>query len=82
MTTNFQDPTLRAIVAPTDFLFGMMRMFQTRGAATREQLHIVRTLNEALGLLGVVSPQFQRTDGAVMGSAPYYQDLSAGLPGT
>ena len=32
--------------------------------ATREQLHIVRTLNEALGLLGVASPQFHRTNAA------------------
>ena len=64
MAPNFQDPALRAVVAPTDFLFGMARMFQSRGAATREQLCIVRSLNEALGLLGVASPQFQRTETA------------------
>lgn len=61
---NFEDPTVRAIVAPNDFLFGIARMLQSRGSATREQLHIVRTLSEALILLGGASPQFQRTEAA------------------
>jgi hypothetical protein len=60
----FPDPTLRAIVAPTEALFGLMRMFHSRGADTREQLHIVRNLNEALLLFAVLSPQFQRTETA------------------
>lgn len=64
MPPNIQDPALRAVVAPTDLLFGMARMFQSRGADTRKQLHIVRTLNEALGLLGIASPQFQRIEAA------------------
>lgn len=29
---NFDDPTLRAVVAPTDLLFGMSRMFQLLGS--------------------------------------------------
>ena len=64
MPPNFEDPTIRAVVAPIDFVFGIARMFQSRGAATREQLYVVRTLNEALVLLGVASPQFQRTETA------------------
>ena len=64
MPGNFEDPTLRAVVAPNDSLFGMFRVLQSRGAATREQLHIVRTFNEALALLGIVSPQFHRTETA------------------
>jgi hypothetical protein len=64
MPPNFEDPTIRAAVAPTDFLFGIARMFQAHGAATREQLHIVRTLNEALVLLDVASPHFHRTSAA------------------
>ena|SRR5579871_639872 len=64
MPPNFEDPTIRAAVAPTDFLFGIARMFQAHGAATRKQLYIVRTLNEALVLLGVESPQFHRTSAA------------------
>jgi len=59
MPANFEDPTIRAAVAPTDFLFGIARMFQLRGAATRNHLRVVRTLNEAFVLLGVASPQFQ-----------------------
>ncbi len=64
LPTIFEDPTLRAVIAPTDFLFGMARMFQIRGSETREQLHVVRTLKEALVLLGVSSPQFRRADAA------------------
>ena len=64
MPGNFEDPTVRAIVAPNDFLFGMFRVLQSRGAATREQLHIVRTFNEALTVLGVISPQFHRIEAA------------------
>ena len=60
----FEDPTLREVIAPTDFLFEMARMFQIRGSETREQLHVVRTINEALVLLGVSSPEFLRTDAA------------------
>jgi hypothetical protein len=61
---NFDDPTLRAVVAPTDLMYGMARMFQTEGSYTREQLHIVRALDEALTLLGAVVPQFKRWDAA------------------
>ena len=57
---NFTDPTLRAVVAPTDFLFGMARMFQIRGSETREELHIVRTLGEALTLLDAEEAQFHK----------------------
>lgn len=57
---NFDDPTLRAVVAPTDHLFAMSRMFQQVGSETRQQLHVVRTLNEALSLLGASDAQFHR----------------------
>jgi hypothetical protein len=60
----FEDPTLRAVIAPTDLLFGMARMFQIRGSETREELYVVRTLNEALALLGVSSPHFLQADAA------------------
>jgi hypothetical protein len=61
---NFPDPTFKAIVAPTDFLFGMMRMFQIGGSETRQQLHVVRTLNEALTLLGAEDAQFNELEAA------------------
>lgn len=57
---NFVDPTLRAIIAPTDFLFGMARMFQIVGAETRRALHVVRTMDEALTLLDARGAQFHR----------------------
>jgi len=61
---NFADPTLRAVVAPTDHLFAMARMFQFIGFETREQLHVVRTLDEALTLLGAEDAQFHRPGAA------------------
>ena len=61
---NFEDPTLRAVVAPTDHLFAMARMFQLIGRETREQLLVVRTLGEALALLGAEDAQFHRAETA------------------
>ncbi len=48
---------MRVIVAPQDFLFGMMRMLQLLSEA-RPELHVVRTMDEAYRLLLVESPQF------------------------
>jgi hypothetical protein len=61
---NIVDPILRAVVAPTDLLFGMSRMFQIIGSETREQLHIVRTLDEALTLLNAKAARFHRLEAA------------------
>jgi hypothetical protein len=61
---NFDDPTLRAVVAPTDLLFGMSRMFQLLGSETREELHVVRTLDEALRLLNAKEARFHRLEAA------------------
>jgi hypothetical protein len=61
---NFPDPTLRAVVAPTDILFGMARMFQFLGSETREELHIVRTLHEVLTMLDVKESQFRKLETA------------------
>lgn len=49
---------MRVIVAPQDFLFGMMRMLQILSENTRPDLHVVRTLGEAYRLLLVESPEF------------------------
>jgi len=46
------------IVAPTDAIYGMSRMFQMLADRTRPNLHIVHTMDEAYALLGVKSPQF------------------------
>jgi len=61
---NFVDPTLRAVVAPTDFLFGMARMFQIAGSDTRKELLIVRTLNEALTKLNAKDAHFHKHEAA------------------
>lgn len=50
---------LRCIVAPTDKVFGLARMFELHGEETRINLHVVRTLKEALAILGVVEPKFE-----------------------
>jgi hypothetical protein len=61
---NFVDPTLRAVVAPTDFLFGMARMFQITGSDTRRGLLIVRTLSEALSALNFKDVHFRKHEAA------------------
>jgi len=60
MAPILPDPHPRCIVAPSDFLYGMMRMFQMLSRKGREQLHIVRTMTEAYEVLGIkAEPAFQ-----------------------
>jgi len=49
----------RVIVAPATVAFGLFRMFQIVGAPTRPLLRVVRTMDEALAVLGVQSPHFE-----------------------
>jgi DNA-binding NarL/FixJ family response regulator len=44
------------IVAPSDVMFGLSRLFQTIREA--DNLHVVRNLQQAFALLGVISPSF------------------------
>jgi hypothetical protein len=54
------DPSrVLVVVAPSAYIFGMMRLFQLQGAHTRPNLHVVRTLREAWAVLGVQKPQFE-----------------------
>lgn len=48
------------LVAPSDHLFGMGRMFQI--LANREQVHVVRSRQEALAALGAENANFQRLE--------------------
>lgn len=50
---------LRCIIAPTDKVFGLARMFELQGGPTRTNLHVVRTLKAALAILGVQKPKFE-----------------------
>lgn len=57
------DPNVpRVVIAPSDYMFGMARMFQTLGEDTRPLLHVVRTRREAYALLGVLEPKFEPVD--------------------
>jgi hypothetical protein len=49
----------RFIVAPKASVFGLARMFQITGEATRPLLKVVRTMDEALADLGVQPPHFE-----------------------
>jgi hypothetical protein len=50
--------SLRCIIAPSDKEFGLARMFELQGEDGRGNLHVVRTLKEALAILGVLEPKF------------------------
>jgi CheY-like chemotaxis protein len=55
----FPDPDiLRVIVAGSDEMFGLARMFDLQGSETRPNLHVVRTEKEALAVLGIRDARF------------------------
>ena len=49
-------------VAASDVMYGLARMFQTLSSETRPNLRVVRTMNQALDLIGVKSPTFVPID--------------------
>jgi hypothetical protein len=49
---------IRCVVTPSDKVFGLARMFELQGEGTRANLHVVRTMKEALAILGVQEPKF------------------------
>lgn len=54
------DPNmLRIAIAPALHIFGMIRMFQILGEHSRPSLHVLRSREEALTLLGVRELQFE-----------------------
>ncbi len=54
------DPTRpRVVVASKTVAFGLFRMFQLTGERTRPLLTVVHTMDEALAVIGVPSPQFE-----------------------
>lgn len=50
---------LRIIVAPQDEAFGMSRMYENLGSLTRDSVHVVRTMQEAIAIAGVLDPHFE-----------------------
>jgi hypothetical protein len=54
------DPTRqRVLVSPQTNAYGLLRMFQILGEPRRPLLHVARTLDEALAILGVRSAHFE-----------------------
>jgi hypothetical protein len=43
----------RVVIAPSDYTFGMARIFEVEGEGTRPSLHVVRSVKEAWAILGV-----------------------------
>jgi hypothetical protein len=49
----------RFIVAPSPPIFGFSRMFELEGAATRPNLHVVRSLKDVWAILGIQELKFE-----------------------
>jgi len=58
----YPEQTPRFIVAPTDYLFGMARMYEIMANRRHEKLRVVRSRKEALAALGVREPKFERLE--------------------
>lgn len=54
----FKAPQVRVIVAPSDLIFGMARLFQISRSEIHSELYVVRTLQEAYDIHALSSPQF------------------------
>jgi hypothetical protein len=55
----YPDATPRYLIAPTDYLFGLARMYELVGSHTEGKLQVVRKLEEALADLGVTHAKFK-----------------------
>jgi len=58
----YPDETPRFIVAPSDYLFGMARMYQILANRPGEKLRVVRKRKEALAAVGARDPKFERLE--------------------
>lgn len=54
--------TPRYIVASTDYLFGLARMYELIGNHSDGSLQVVRKIDEALAALGAAKAKFERVD--------------------
>jgi hypothetical protein len=54
-----QRDRIRVIIAPSDYVFGMVRIFEIEGEATRPSLHVVRSAREAWAIIGIEKPEFK-----------------------
>jgi hypothetical protein len=60
MPPAYKNPTPHFIVAPHDLTFGLLRMFQIIGEATRPKVQVVRSRAVAYAALGVENPRFEK----------------------
>ena len=58
----YEEETPRFIIAPTDYLFGMARMYEIMANRPHEKLRVVRSRKEALAALGVREAKFERLE--------------------
>jgi hypothetical protein len=58
----YPDETPRFIVAATDYLFGMARMYEIVANRPEGKLQVVRSREEALAALGVQNSKFERVE--------------------
>jgi hypothetical protein len=56
----YPSPTLRYIVASSDYLFGLARMYELIGNHSDERLQVVHKMEEALAELGAATAKFER----------------------
>jgi hypothetical protein len=56
----YHEQTPRFIVAPTDLLFGLARMYQLVGYRTRAKLQVVRSREEVFSALRLQNPRFEK----------------------
>ncbi len=67
----FPDPDIpRIIIAGSTELFGLARMFDLHGSATRPNLHVVRTEREAFAILRIKDARFVGAPPGVDDSSP------------
>lgn len=55
----FEAQHVRVIVAPSDLVFGMARLFQISRSEIHSELYVVHTLEEAYEIHGLKSPRFE-----------------------
>jgi hypothetical protein len=58
----FQASQVRVIVAQSDLIFGMARLFQISRSEIHSELFVVRALEEAYKIHGLVEPKFEMAE--------------------
>ncbi len=64
MPSPYSKPIPRFLIAPDLYVFGLARMYQLMRGDPPDSLHVVRSADEALGMLGVPHPLFEPVDSA------------------